>query len=143
MSTKRRCYWKLVCVFLLTGMLLGCNDGPRVYPVQGKVVSKDGIAPRFGTIEFRSLTDGTVASGIIANDGSFSLTTKTPNDGALVGEHEVILVRFVNVEDGPIHTHGHAVEIPKRYASFSTSDLRATVKASKENPITITFDADE
>lgn len=120
----------------------GCS-GDRIYPVQGKVVSADGIAPRFGTVEFRSRTDGTVASGTIAEDGTFSLTTKKPGDGALVGEHDIILVRFINVEDGPLHTHGHAVEIPKRYASFETSGLQATVKASKENPITVTFEADE
>ena len=121
-------------------LLVGCGAENGVYPVQGQVVSTAGIAPTFGIVEFRSVTNGRIASGSIRRDGSFSLTTQKPNDGAVVGDHEVILVRFINVEDGPIHTHGHAVEIPERYADYETSNLTATVKPSEINKITIQFD---
>ena len=118
----------------------GCGNGERVYPVQGNVISSSGIAPTFGTVEFRSVAEGHIASGNIAADGTFSLTTREMNDGAVEGEHDVILVRFLNAESGPIHTHGHAVEIPSRYADYETSDLRAVVKPNSKNEITITFD---
>lgn len=121
-------------------LLAGCGTENGVYPVQGKVVSTTGIAPRFGTVEFRSIADGRVASGMIQRDGTFQLTTLKPNDGAFAGEHEVILVRFINVEDEPLYLHGHAVEIPERYARYETSGLKATVKPAKTNAITVQFE---
>lgn len=124
----------------MTG-LVGCGTGSGVYPVQGNVISTTGIAPQFGTVEFRSDSEGRVASGKIQSDGTFTLTTFEPNDGAVKGDHDVILVRFINVEDGkPLESHGHAVEIPERYASYETSGLTATVKPGRNNKITIEFD---
>lgn len=134
----------VLCLLILfhATVLVGCGNENGVYPVRGKVVSSTGIAPTFGTVEFRSTTNGRIASGAIQHDGSFSLTTLKPNDGAVVGEHDVILVRFINVEDGPIHTHGHAVEIPERYADYKTSGLTAVVQPIDRNEITIQFDAE-
>jgi len=128
-------------VSVLSLSLIGCGTGSGVYPVQGNVVSTTGIAPRFGTVEFRSVDEGRVASGVIQRDGTFLLTTFEPNDGAVAGVHKVILVRFINVEDGkPLHTHNHAVEIPERYASYETSGLTATVEPTRNNEITIEFE---
>ena len=121
-------------------MISGCGSNERLYPVQGNVISSDGIAPTFGLVEFRSMADGRIVSGNIQPDGSFTLTTQEPDDGAVAGEHEVVLVRFINAENGPIHTHGHAVEIPTRYASYDTSGLTATVKPGPTNKITVKFD---
>lgn len=127
-------------ISLHTALLVGCGNKSGVYPVQGKVVSSTGVSPTFGTVEFRSIDSGRIASGAIERDGSFSLTTLKLNDGAVVGDHEVILVRFINVEDGPIHTHGHAIEIPERYADYKTSGLKAIVKPVDSNEIVIQFD---
>lgn len=130
-------------LFLCAALPIGCGAAKKTYPVKGKVVSATGIAPTFGTVEFRSLADGKIASGLIARDGTFQLTTFAPNDGAVLGEHQVILVRLINIEDGvPLHKHGHAVEIPVRYADYETSDLRATVEAVDPNEITIKFDSE-
>lgn len=134
------------CLILLLQLvwLAGCGSNDNIYPVHGKVVSTTGIAPTFGTVEFRSLSDGRTASGAIERDGTFTLTTLKPNDGALVGEHQVILVRVINIEDGkPLHTHHHAVEIPERYADYKTSGLTQSIKAVDQNEITIEFDPKE
>jgi hypothetical protein len=75
------------------GLLLawGCggDDGlPKRYPVRGEVTYK-GTPLERGTINFLPQdSKGRGASGTIQN-GSYSLTTQTPDDGAIPGSYRV------------------------------------------------------
>jgi hypothetical protein len=112
---------------LLVGLLLvgttGCGSG--TYPVRGKVVFKDGTPLQGGIVVFESLDNNRViARGDIAADGTFTLGTKSPGDGALPGEHRVLVSPLLpsNAKEsqGPRPIH-------RRFESFETSKLVLTV----------------
>src|SRR5262245_52612495 len=73
----------------------GCNRGPvPTYPVSGRVVFGDKAPLPGGNIEF-SPVDGKVrtsARGMIAEDGTFTLTTFRDADGAIEGKHRVLII---------------------------------------------------
>ena len=76
-------------------ILAGCVDadsGPSVstYPIKGKVVMPDGKPLGDGSVVFvPSGKEGVQASGKIAADGTFALTTRREGDGAAVGTYKV------------------------------------------------------
>src|SRR5260370_767749 len=72
----------------LTLALSGCG-GPKVATVTGKVTI-GGKAVTGGKIMFYP-ESGRMALGEIGPDGSYSLTTFKPGDGALVGPHRVAI----------------------------------------------------
>ena len=83
----------LSCVALVVG-LAGCSGGQATAKVSGKVVV-DGKPVTGGMITFTPIaagagaTAGKGASGEVKGDGTFALTTTTPDDGAVVGRHKV------------------------------------------------------
>lgn len=121
--------------------LAGCGSG--IYPVEGQVVWKDGKPAKElqnGQVIFDLPDKQTSARGTIQADGSFTLTTKKPNDGALPGEYKVLIVevgrKALGGPDGSAIAPG---AMDTRYSDPSTSDLKATVKAG-QNKITLTVD---
>ena len=125
MSSKLYLPLGLVVLFLL----VGCgSDGVRTYPVTGTVTFPDGTPLAGGLVQFRSVTGEhrVGARGPIQQDGSYQLGTFESGDGAVEGDHEVLVtpppfegdrdeVRFV-----PEIIH-------RKHTSFSTSGLRYTV----------------
>ena len=89
-------YLRLYFAYLIAVVLMGCNSS-GVYPVSGKVTFTDGPMPQaeVATIRFEPVPGTTKAnqskpaSGRIAADGSYKLTTLEPDDGAFVGEYKV------------------------------------------------------
>jgi hypothetical protein len=77
----------------------GCERGPQTFPVHGKVVWNGGQPWKGGTVQFTAVTDPQqVATGEIAADGTFSLSTHfvsganaRTKPGATAGEHHVYL----------------------------------------------------
>jgi hypothetical protein len=77
--------------------LVGCSESP--YPlakVRGKVLI-DGVPLSAGKVLFAPIAQGESndagkpAIGLLATDGSFTLTTYDDEDGAIVGEHWVTI----------------------------------------------------
>ena len=135
--------------------VLGCGGdelGTR-YPVSGKVTYK-GAPVAKGTISFvPEEAEGRGASGTIEN-GSYSLTTHTPGDGAFPGKYTVTVdTREIDEAAQKAATEKFAKEkkieglmevpqdvraklsqqakasTPAKYLSTSTSDLKTTVEA--------------
>jgi hypothetical protein len=84
----------LVCV--MAGVI-GCDRGPKMYQVSGKVLYKDGTVPRGGiaVVAFQPAPDSTAevrraASGPIGPDGSFTMSTRVAGDGVYAGDYVVI-----------------------------------------------------
>jgi hypothetical protein len=89
---SRRCALALSVLILVTG----CNHGPTMLRVGGKVQYKDGSVPTGGVrvVRFEPSHSGPneglrVASGQIENDGSYELFTKRPGDGVMPGTYNV------------------------------------------------------
>ena len=126
-----------LCMMLLTG----CG-GERTYKVEGKVQFADGSPVMFGTIEFLNRERKLNARGKIKRDGTFTVTTFKPNDGAIKGDHVVTIQQFATVPlvNNQIvrveHDHGNLVH--EKYRSYSKSDLPpVTIEAKSPNEVLI------
>jgi hypothetical protein len=121
--------------------LVGCDSPQRTFPVNGRVVFKDGTPARFGAIETLSVEERVNARGTIGPDGTFSLTTYEKNDGAVPGEHRVAIIQAATVplaisaSTSTRHTHGR--DLAARYRSFATSGLAFTVVPDSVNYVTL------
>lgn len=131
------------CLFLLSlNLITGCGPrNPATYPVQGRVEFEDGSVVEIGSVEFRSMTgnERMTARGKIEKDGSFTLSTFEPGDGALAGDHQVIVQQMVIAEGMAHHQHGRRV--PGKYSDYGKSGLNAQVKEQATNPIVIKLDS--
>lgn len=117
------------CVTLLSACVfaIGCAAESRTQPVNGKVQLSDGTPVQRGVIEFRTVgEDGAMinAHGRIESDGSFQLTTFEENDGAVVGEHQVIVLNPASTDGGPVMHAPYA----DQYRTYETSDLKFTIE---------------
>ena len=119
----------------------GCGSG--LYPVEGKVVWKDGSPAKElerGYVVFDLPEKQTSARGTIQADGTFRLTTNKPNDGALPGEYKVLVVEVGRKAlGGPDATAIAPGAMDARFSDPSTTPLRATVVAGP-NKITLTVE---
>jgi hypothetical protein len=83
--------------FFVAVLLLatGCGqDGPKTYPVNGRVVWESGSPVIGGLVEFEATEGpwrGCNARGAIQEDGSFELATKGFGQGAVAGLHRIIV----------------------------------------------------
>jgi hypothetical protein len=119
---------RMFCLPLLGPLLVGaagCGSG-STYPVQGKVVFKDGTPLAGGYIVFESVDDDRViARSDIEPDGTFTLGTRKPGDGALAGQHRVAV-------SPPLRPNPEAAQGPPlihpRFAKAGTSNLVFTVE---------------
>src|SRR5207244_10223189 len=116
---------------LLAG-LAGCAEqqGPKTYPVQGKVSYKGKLLP-FGSLTFVP-KDGPAALGVINADGSYKLR-------AVAGKHRVEVIAVPAYEGGrPDPTAEGGIDyrgvsppkplVPAKYNLYSTSGIEAEVR---------------
>jgi hypothetical protein len=81
-------------VFCLA-LLAGC--GQSIVPIKGKVMF-EGKPVTAGSVTFQldvpedQMYAGRPSSGEVQPDGSFQLTTNSPNDGAPLGRHRVVYI---------------------------------------------------
>lgn len=139
--------------------LPGCSRSdlpprPKTVPVTGKVLYK-GLPVDGATVGF--LGDGKIppALGKTDSQGRFELTTSDPGDGAVVGNHQVIVTKVVGTKAAKAATGPMSMEeaakraaqpaeaagpqslLPEQYAEAKTSGLSFEVKASGTNDFTI------
>lgn len=123
--------WRLNLVLCLL-TLAGCSDGLPTHKVTGTVSYTDGKPLPGGTIEFRSLGhDGLNAKGVIAPNGSFEMTTFESGDGAVAGEHQVMIAPLPrpDADGGPRLQN----TIDPRFLSFRKSGITVTVSGTEPN----------
>jgi len=123
-------------VLLAAVALAGCQRGPKIVPVSGKV-TYNGAPLKFGSVMFQP-KGGPLARGSIQSDGTFRLTTVTDGDGCTEGTSKVRITCFQS-QSGDVAAQAEAGEvpgggllIPKRYTSFGTSGLTAEVRRGGE-----------
>ncbi len=113
---------------LLLGAV-GCGSGD-LSRVEGSV-SYQGRPLEHGRIAFHP-DQGRPAFGDIKPDGTFTLTTLLPNDGASIGTHRVT-VHCDRPADPDDAFSDRISLIPTRYQKPETSDLTVEVKARGAN----------
>jgi hypothetical protein len=128
------------CALILTGC--GVDDGlDQRFPVSG-TVTYNGEPLKTGTVNFypEDPKTGRGASGPILEDGTYTLTTQSPGDGAFGGKYKVAISSFdvdesktAAASPGVIPNHVTAAQakrtnlIPLKYSGTDTSELTATV----------------
>lgn len=113
--------------------LAGCDEGRPKVPVakaSGRVWLDDEPL-QFGTITLQP-TSGQPAVGDIGSDGSFTLSTYAPMDGAAVGRHRVKVTAYSSQDpasDKSAQTGDNLGEllVPQMYASATTSGIEVEV----------------
>ena len=120
----------------------GCGaNGPQVQPVSGDVVFQDGVALQGGLIEFSTVEPPMTAQGKIGPDGKFRLTTVREGDGAVAGEHRVIVLPLAfNDLEHHKHDKQNLRRPAKKHASYETSGLKFQVRAGETNHFKVVID---
>lgn len=128
-----RVRWELWLTTLVLVCLAGCGSGvkDRLYKVSGTVKFADGQPVTTGTIRFDSNTYN--AYGQIQPDGTFTLTTLNPDDGAPAGTYRVSFGGEV------MGGAGKPPQIHAKYASGTSSGLTQEVKP-EANTLEITVE---
>jgi len=120
-----------VTMMVALTLMSGCKRNPRVVPVTGKVLYNGKPLP-FGSVMFQP-AQGQAAVGDIRPDGTFTLSSYAPDDGAVPGEHKVSVRCFENQRpDAPPPANPGEVQlgdtlIPLHYTRFGQSGLTVTV----------------
>jgi hypothetical protein len=134
-STLRLAPGTLGCLVIL--LLAGCNRGPLVVPVSGKVLY-NGKPLQFGSVTFQP-PSGQPAQGEIQHDGTFVLSTYRPNDGAVVGTHKVRVACYESQKNLAARSPGEQslgrLLIPTKYTFFDQSGLTAEVRPDENAPL--------
>jgi hypothetical protein len=133
---------RAVPLFACLGLvMMGC--GVRTYPVEGKVVFKDGTLLTAGVVEFESVVPPhTRAAGRLDREGHFVLNTTHAGSGAMTGEYRMRILpelpeRFELLLD-PDPTRARALLIDGRYLDFDTSGLKVAITPGR-NDLTISI----
>lgn len=106
-------------VFALGALLatVGCGDGrPTRVPVSGRVLI-DGKPLSYGVVTFIP-SDARSSYGRLDNEGRFTLSCFSKDDGVVTGKHKVAVCAGETI--GEDHLKWHA---PKVYADHHTSEL--------------------
>jgi len=110
-------------------ILAGCNRGPKMVPVTGKV-NYNGRPLEFGVVMFQP-PSGQPAQGDIQPDGTFNLSTYRLNDGVVLGKHKVRVACYESMRPGTAKGSGERTLgkplVPEKYTLFDQSGLTADV----------------
>jgi hypothetical protein len=111
---------------------------PQPVPARGKVLLPSGQPLRGGRIQFNRLDPPNVdAFGDVATDGSFTLTTYQPDDGAVPGRYVVTIspYNYKHKSGNPVKLES-AAQIPAKYLEADTSKLEVEI-ADRENVLEV------
>jgi len=134
-----------VAGFSLLAAGWGCSGSSALHtiPVHGRV-TYNGQPVTQGTVTF--LPRGTAAdspcrpaTGVIQPDGTYRLATLGPDDGAVPGDYQVVVV---SITSGPSPETPNAPEvwaIPKQYGNPLQTGLQATIPADAKGPLQFDF----
>jgi hypothetical protein len=112
----------------------GCGGGRTTHPVSGKVALADGQPLAGARVVFDSVDKGVSAQGYTDEAGQYRLTTEEDGDGAVPGEHRVIVMpppRAIGTGEGEnvkIATAPARPVVPKKLQRYETSGLTFEVQ---------------
>jgi hypothetical protein len=114
-----------ICLIASVVCALGCNRGPEIVPVSGKI-----------TIDGQPLTTGFItmyqegyrpATAQIESDGSFHFKTLKDRDGCLLGEHPITVTSNEVVDATTTKFF-----IPPRYGDLKGADMKLKIDGATD-----------
>lgn len=138
MPTAKLTRRALAALAVLALLPAGCGQKTKLGRVSGRVTYKGQPVPN-GAITFLPDPSGPPATAPIQPDGTYTLQTPDVGEGALVGQHAVMIMALrVGPAMGPEERDPLPPPIiPIKYGNTSTSGLTAEVR---EGENTIDFD---
>lgn len=125
---------------VLFAALSGCDNGPQIVPLKGKVTYK-GAPLKFGSVMLQPVA-GQPATAVIEPDGTFILSTNKSGDGATVGENRVRVTSYEG--QAPDAKRSADTElalgnslIPVKYTDTTSSGIVVEVKPSGNEDLLI------
>jgi hypothetical protein len=128
---------------ILLAAAVGCGDSRvATYPVSGGVKFDSGEAVSLGMVEFRPIAGGPIARGKLDQFGRFKLRTFIADDGAVAGEHQIVVVQHLppvpsGVAAPADHAEHESMLVAPEFASYATSGLTAVVKPDGANDVSL------
>ena len=146
LSSNRSASARVFIVIAVAAVLLlaavGCGPAEKrvaTAPVKGKVAYK-GAPVTTGSVMFIPSGGGPPATAEIQPDGSYSLKTYEPDDGAVVGRHTVTISAIQLTTGSPEDPASDPkMLVPTKYSSTATSDLTAEI-SDGENAVDFELD---
>ena len=116
----------------------GCGSG--LAPIEGKLVWKDGTPAKElagSQVVFEQAEKKTSSYGVIQADGSFRMTTVTPDDGVPAGTHIVAILEH-RPNANAAGTQLVPAKLDLKYADLNSSGLECNVNpGTKEVTFTL------
>ncbi len=128
---------KLKIVSMAILFLAGCGGGVNrdaTYAVKGKIIYKGSPVAQANVMFVPE--NGRPASGTSDDQGEFTLTTYSNNDGAQSGEHQVLITKLEPASPSDPYATRKSL-IPEKYGELKTSPLKQSIKAGDNPEITI------
>ncbi|MBI3407508.1 MAG: metallophosphoesterase [Planctomycetes bacterium] len=107
-------------------------------PIPAKPVAKargqaffEGVPIPGAVVTLQPIKGGPPAVGIVAADGTFTLTTYAANDGAVAGEYKATVQWRLQDAKSKLGPN----QLPAKYAAAGTSDLRVTIESGRVNEL--------
>lgn len=142
-------------VLLLVPLLFGCaqNKHPELRQVSG-TVTYNGEPLGDAIVAFYNENSSRLASGHTDLKGEFVLTSFEFNDGAIPGEHKVVVTKADMSEDEevpelsmdeslearPVRQNDVRLLVPKKYTTPGTTPLVVSVSEDGPNDVTINLE---
>jgi hypothetical protein len=125
--------WFSLSIAAICVSFMGCNQGPQFVPVTGKVTFQG--KPLAGAEIVFQPASGSPAMGRTDDQGNFSLSTFGDQDGAIVGDYKVTVVKNEPIPGPPGDPYARVRNIlPPQYANAQSTPLGASVSKSAEKP---------
>ena len=128
---------------ILLLLFAGCgNDRLETFAVKGQLKFEDGSTPMFGVVEFYNAENSINARGKIQRDGSFTVTTYRQGDGAVSGEHEIVIFQNTGTyltAETPRIVHDHGELVDPNYNDYRSSGLTCTIFEKELNHVELTL----
>jgi len=117
--------------------LAGCIRPPLLVPVKG-VVLLDGKPLSSGVVQFQPAA-GQMASGVIAGDGTFTLSRHLPDDGVPPGTYRVAVTAFDPLAE--VQSVENLI-VPVKYTRFGSSGIEFTVFPGTLEPLVVSLSSE-
>lgn len=128
---------------ILLAAAVGCGESRvATFPVSGGVKFDSGEAVSLGMVEFRPTAGGPIARGKLDRFGRFRLRTLIADDGAVAGEHQIVVVQHlppasVGSAASSEHAEHESMLVAPEFASYATSGLTAVVEPDSANDVSL------
>jgi len=112
----------------------GCGSKNKLHKVEG-VVKNKGEPVAGATVQFLpEKGEGTPATALTGDDGSFRLSTFSTGDGAKAGDYKVTVTLSESLAEGNAPSPNDPEAMKKAMADFANKQRAGKDKASKKKP---------